>query len=238
MCPHPNIASTAFLISDPARASMLMALVDGHVLPAGELAYAAGVTAQTASTHLAKLLAGGLVEVEAQGRHRYYRLGGSHVALLLENLASITPLSRPRTKPLSGDAQKLRFARCCYDHLAGQLGVAMTQALERRGVLVAAADKQFEVTSEGIEWFGRMGLNVPALQPTRRGLARQCLDWSERQHHLAGPLGVQWMDLLCTNGWLRRVEATRAVQVTPQGWVWLKEQLGIEGRLRELAHDA
>jgi DNA-binding transcriptional ArsR family regulator len=238
MCPHPNIASTAFLISDPARASMLMALVDGHALPAGELAYAAGVTAQTASTHLAKLLAGGLVEVEAQGRHRYYRLGGSHVALLLENLASVTPLSRPRTRPLSADAQKLRFARCCYDHLAGQLGVAITQALERRGVIVAAADKQFEVTSDGIQWFGRMGLNVPELQPTRRGLARQCLDWSERQHHLAGPLGVQWMDLLCTNGLLRRVKATRAVQVTPQGWVWLKEQLGIEGRLGELAHDA
>ena len=118
----------------------------------------AGVTAQTASTHLAKLLAGGLVEVEAQGRHRYYRLGGSHVALLLENLASVTPLSRPRTRPLSGYAQKLRFARCCYDHLAGQLGVAMTQALERRGMIVAAADKQFEVTPDGIQWFGRMGL--------------------------------------------------------------------------------
>ena len=237
MCAQPNIASTAFLFADPARASMLMALVDGRALPAGELAYAAGVTAQTASTHLAKLLAGGLVEVEAQGRHRYYRLGGSHVALLLENLASITPPSRPRIKPLSADARKLRFARCCYDHLAGQLGVAVTQALERRGVIVAATDKQFEVSPAGMDWFARMGLNVPDLQPTRRGLARQCLDWSERQHHLAGPLGVQWMKLLCAKGWLRRVKATRAVQVTPQGWAWLKDELGIEGRLGELAVD-
>jgi len=237
MCPHPNIASTAFLIADPARASMLMALLDGRALPAGELAYAAGVTAQTASTHLAKLLAGGLVAVEAEGRHRYYRLSGSHVALVLENLASITPMERPRGKPLGGEAQKLRFARCCYDHLAGQLGVAMTQALERRGLIVAAADKQFQITPEGIAWFGGIGLNVPELQPTRRGLARQCLDWTERQHHLAGPLGVQWMNLMYTNGWLRRARATRAVQVTPQGWVWLKEQLGIEGRLGALAQD-
>jgi DNA-binding transcriptional ArsR family regulator len=238
MCPQPNIASTAFLLADPARASMLMALVDRHALPAGELAYAAGVTAQTASTHLAKLLAGGLVEVEAQGRHRYYRLGGAHVAALLENLASIAPQPRPRIKPLSGEAQKLRFARCCYDHLAGQLGVAVTQALERRGLIVAAENRQFEVTPAGLEWFGTMGLNVAALQPTRRGLARQCLDWSERQHHLAGPLGVQWMSLLCRKGWLRRSPSTRAVQVTPQGWAALKEQLGIEGRLGELAHDA
>ncbi|WP_144158184.1 ArsR/SmtB family transcription factor [Paraburkholderia sp. BCC1885] len=237
MCPHPNIASTAFLISDPARASMLMTLVDGRALPAGELAYAAGVTAQTASTHLAKLLAGGLVEVEVQGRHRYYRLGGSHVAVLLENLASLAPLNRPRTRPLNADAQKLRFARCCYDHLAGQLGVAMTQALERRGVIVATADRQFEVTPDGVEWFGEMGLNVLELRPTRLGLARQCLDWSERQHHLAGPLGVQWMSLLCTKGFLRRGKATRAVQVTPHGWTWLNQQLGIEGRLGEMTHD-
>ncbi|HEY1998277.1 winged helix-turn-helix domain-containing protein [Paraburkholderia sp.] len=234
MCAQPNIASTAFLIADPARATMLMALIEGRALPAGELAYAAGITAQTASTHLAKLLAGGLVAVEAEGRHRYYRLSNSHVAHVIENLASITPVERPRTKPLGAEAQKLRFARCCYDHLAGQLGVAMTQALEQRGVIVATKDKQFEVTPDGIAWFGRMGLNVPELQATRRGLARQCLDWSERQHHLAGPLGVQWMNLLCTSGWLRREKATRAVQVTPQGWAWMKEQLGIEGRLGEL----
>ena len=238
MCSQPNIASTAFLIADPARATMLMALVDGRALPAGELAYAAGVTAQTASTHLAKLLTGGLVAVEAQGRHRYYRLSGSNVALVLENLALITPVAPPRSKPPGGDAQKLRFARCCYDHLAGQLGVAMTQALERRGLIVAAADKRFEVTPDGVEWFSHLGLNVPELHPTRRGVARQCLDWTERQHHLAGPLGMQWMNLLCANGSLRRGKATRAVQVTPQGWVWLKDHLGIEGRLGELTQAA
>jgi DNA-binding transcriptional ArsR family regulator len=238
MCSQPNIASTAFLIADPARVCMLMALVDGRALPAGELAYAAGITAQTASTHLAKLLAGGLVAVEAQGRHRYYRLNGSNVALVLENLALITPATPVRSKPLGSDAQKLRFARCCYDHLAGQLGVAITQALEQRGVILAAEDKRFEITPQGLDWFGHRGLDMSELQPTRRGVARQCLDWTEREHHLAGPLGVQWLKLLCANGTLRRGKTTRAVQVTPQGWVWFKEHLGIEGRLGELAQHA
>src|SRR5580698_10392058 len=238
MCSQPNIASTAFLIADPARANMLMALVAGRALPAGELAYAAGVTAQTASTHLAKLLDGGLVTVEAEGRHRYYRLSGAHVALVLENLAAIVPAGEVRRRPLGRDAQNLRFARCCYDHLAGQVGVAVTQALQQRGFIVAAQDKRFDVTATGLDWFGHIGLDMNQLRATRRGIARQCLDWTERQHHLAGPLGVQFMSALCTNGWMRRVNASRVVQVTPQGWVWLKEQLGIEGRLRGLAHDA
>lgn len=233
---QPNIASTAFLIAEPARANILMALADGRALPAGELAYAAGVTAQTASTHLAKLLAGGLLAVETEGRHRYYRLSGSHVAQVLENLAAIHPVNDVRRKPLTPEARNLRFARCCYDHLAGEVGVAVTQALQQRGFIVAAADKQFEVTPAGIAWFGRVGLDLAAVRPTRRGLARQCLDWTERQHHLAGPLGVQFMSLLCAEGWLRRAKASRVVQVTPKGWDALREHLGIEGRLGELSH--
>jgi DNA-binding transcriptional ArsR family regulator len=234
---QPNIASTAFLIADPARASMLMALADGRALPVGELAYAAGVTPQTASTHLAKLLAGGLLMVETEGRHRYYRLSGSHVALVLENLAAIGPVESVRRKPLTPEARDLRFARCCYDHLAGEVGVAVTQALQRRGFIAAADDKQFDVTPAGIAWFDSVGLDVAALRPTRRGLARQCLDWTERQHHLAGPLGVQLMSVLCSHGWVRRVKASRTVQVTPKGWAALKEQLGIEGRLGGLSHE-
>ena len=238
MCPHPNIASTAFLISDPARASMLMALVDGHALPAGELAYAAGVTAQTASSHLAKLLAGGLLSVETQGRHRYYRLAGSHVALALENLASIAPGvqgSAVHRMPRSREARDLQFARCCYDHLAGSLGVAVTQALQDRGFISAMADKQFEVTHDGMGWFSAMGIDMAGLKPTRRGLARQCLDWTERRHHLAGPLGVAFMAQLCAKGWLRRLKNSRAVQVTPKGWAGLREQLGVDERSIEKA---
>ena len=204
MDPQPNIATASFLIADPARAAMLISLLDGRARPAGERAFAAGVTAQTASSHLGKLLAGGLLLVETQGRHRYYRLAGSHVAVALENLASIGPVVTVRRKPLSREAQRLQFARCCYDHLAGSIGVAITHRLQERGFLIAAADRQFDVTPAGIEWFGCMGLDVAKLRPNRRGLARQCLDWTEREHHLAGPLGVQLMSLLCSNGWLRR----------------------------------
>jgi DNA-binding transcriptional ArsR family regulator len=132
MGPKPGIASTAFLIADRARAAMLMALFDGRARPAGELAYAAGVTAQTASSHLGKLLAGGLLAVEMEGRHRYYRLTGTHVAHALENLASISPTVIPRQGPRSREAERLQFARCCYDHLAGRVGVAVTQGLQAR----------------------------------------------------------------------------------------------------------
>ena len=228
MNPPPNIASTAFLIADPARAAMLMSLVDGRARPAGELAYIAGITAQTASSHLGKLLTGGLLIVETQGRHRYHRLAGSDVALALENLACIGPTEIIRRKPITRKDENLRFARCCYDHLAGRVGVAITHGLQARGLLIATTDKQFNVTSAGIEWFGSMGMDMTKLKPTRGGLARQCLDWTEREHHLAGPLGVQFMSLMCSNGWLQRFPSSRTVQVTPKGWSALKEHLSVD----------
>ncbi|MGN6233350.1 MAG: ArsR/SmtB family transcription factor [Trinickia sp.] len=225
---QPAIASAAFLIADPARAAMLTSLVDGRARPASELAFAAGITAQTASSHLAKLLAGGLLTVETEGRHRYYRLAGSHVAVALETLASIGPEIHPRSRPLSADAQRLRFARCCYDHLAGRLGVAVTQALVRRGYLIGADDKRFDVMPAGAAWLARMGLDLASIKPGRRGIARQCLDWTEREHHLAGPLGARLLDLLCESGWLMRSKSSRAVQVTPKGAASLREELGID----------
>jgi DNA-binding transcriptional ArsR family regulator len=224
---QPNLSATAFLIADAARAAMLMALADGRALPAGELAYAAGVTPQTASSHLTKLLDGGLLAVEKEGRHRYYRLAGPQVALALESLAAIGVSRTVRRKPRGRDAEKLRFARCCYDHLAGQVGVAITQALVSRGFLSAEPDKRFAVTDQGAAWFDEFGLRLDATRPGRHGFARQCLDWTERQHHLAGPLGVAWLDLLCAKGWLTRSRTTRSVQVTPAGWAGLREQFGI-----------
>ncbi len=225
---QPNLASAAFLIGDPARSAILMSLVDGRARPAGELAFAAGVTAQTASSHLAKLLAGGLLTVETEGRHRYYRLAGAHVAAALETLASIGPVQQVRRRPLSGDAQRLLFARCCYDHLAGSLGVAVTQTLVARGWLAKAADKQYEVTPEGAAWFAQLGLDIASIKPGRHGIARQCLDWTEREHHLAGPLGTRLMAALCERGWLVRAKSSRAVQVTPQGAASFRETLGID----------
>lgn len=225
---NPALASTAFLMADPARAAMLMALLDGAARPAGELAYAAGVTAQTASTHLAKLREGGLLQVEAQGRHRYYRLAGPQVAAALESLAALTPAEPVRQRPRGKEAQDLRFARCCYDHLAGQLGVAVARGMQARGLMVAADGKQFTVTAAGQAWLTGLGMDTSGLKPGCQGQARQCLDWTEREHHLSGPLGVRLMRLLCDKGWLRRTKGSRAVQVTPAGWTGLRAELGVD----------
>ena len=236
MSTFTNISATAFLISDPSRAAMLMALMDGRALPAGELARASGVTAQTASSHLAKLLEGGLLSLETQGRHRYYRLADRHVAETLESLAAIRPTTKRRPVTPSPQLQKLRYCRRCYDHLAGQIGVAVTHALQQRNYIRPSADKQFIVTDAGAHWFSDLGLDITAIKPTRRGLARQCLDWTERTHHLAGPLGIQLMATLCAHGWLRCSDASRAIAVTPKGWMELQRTLGLtQDRVAELA---
>jgi DNA-binding transcriptional ArsR family regulator len=235
---RPRVSANAFLIADATRAAMLMALVDGRALPAGELAYAAGVTAQTASSHLARLLNAGLLAVEKEGRHRYYRLADEQVALVLESLASIG-VERPGCrKPLGREACDLRFARCCYDHLAGQVGVAITQRLIERGLLAIGRDKRFDVTPAGAAWFESQGLDVAALRPGRHGIARQCLDWTERRHHLAGPLGTAFLDMLCARHWLRRTRSSRAIQITPDGWAALNDQFGLTPLSMERADDA
>src|SRR5699024_4886711 len=141
----PNVPAVAFLLSDPTRWAMLAVLFDGRALPAGELAYAAGVSAQTASSHLSKLREGGLIEMEKAGRHRYFRLAGADVAQAIEQLATIQPLPQLRRKPLSPKARCLRRARTCYNHLAGELGVALAHGLEEYGYIVAVPDKQYDV---------------------------------------------------------------------------------------------
>jgi len=223
-----DFSATAFLLADQARATMLTALLGGKALPAGELAYTSGITAQTASAHLAKLHDGGLITVEREGRHRYYRLAGDHIAQALEHLANIQPNAPVRRKALSPKARDLRFCRCCYDHLAGQVSIAVAEGLQERGYILPAADKLFEITKSGAAWFASIGLNVGTLKPTRRGIARQCLDWTERRHHIAGPLGVRMLSVFCESGWMRRSEDSRSVQVTPAGWVELRRHLGVE----------
>lgn len=227
----PSVAEAAALIADPARAAMLIALVDGRALPAGELADCAGVTPQTASSHLARLLDGGLLAVEREGRHRYYRLAGPHVAQALEQLAAIRPAGPVRRKAMTAEARELRFARCCYDHLAGWLAVAVTDALTERQYLIAGPHKAFLLTPAGAAFFGEVGVDVTALKPARRGLARQCLDWTERAHHLAGPLGTALLTALCEGGWVRRSHGTRKVELTPKGQVEMKRRLDIDARL-------
>lgn len=221
-----GFSASAFLLADPARAVMLTVLLDGCALPAGELAYAARVTPQTASSHLAKLLAGGLVTAETEGRHRYYRLAGAHVAQAMEHLAAIRPESRRKT--LSPEGRRLRFCRRCYDHLAGRVGVALTAGMVSRQYLRPAPGKRFEVTAAGADWLAAVGVDLGAIRPSRGALARQCLDWTERRHHLAGPVGVELMRALCVSGWLRRARDSRAVRLLPKGVRELRAQLGVE----------
>jgi len=230
----PKVFAVTHLIADPARASMLAALLDGRAYPAGELAYASGVTTRTARLHLSKLLAGGLVAAEMEGRHRYYRLAGLHVAGAIEKLAAIQAAGPVKRKAQSAVARELAFARRCYDHLAGCLGVAVTGGLRERGFIVPAPGKRLDVTPAGVAWFGRIGLDVAALKPARHGLARQCLDWTERTHHMAGPLGAGLMDVLCMRGWLRRSAHSRAVYITPEGRRALKRHLGVDERALRL----
>lgn len=212
-----NYAAPAALIGDPVRAMMLHALMDGRALPAGELAFASGVTPQTASSHLQKLVNGGLVLVETQGRHRYFRIAGAHVAEALERLAAIRPDEPVKRRAPTPEAEAIREARRCYNHLAGKLGVELTRGLQARALIVPAADKTFAVTPSGRDWFASVGVDMDRLKPGARGLARQCLDWTEREHHLAGPLGVALLTAFCERDWLRRSAETRALHITPRG---------------------
>lgn len=224
---EPNIAAPAALIGDPGRAAMLQALLDGRAQPASALAWAAGLTAQAASNHLTKLVEGGLLKVERQGRHRYYRLHNAEVAHALEALALLAAPIRALEQPRSPLARALRGGRCCYGHLAGRLGVGLTRALEDHGHICVADDKLYAVTPAGAAWFAQLGVDVAALR-SKRGVARQCLDWTERQHHLAGPLGVALCDRLEALGWIVRDRASRAADLTPAGREALREHLNLD----------
>jgi DNA-binding transcriptional ArsR family regulator len=223
----PDISAAAAILADKSRAAMLMALADGGALPAGELARHAHVSAQTASSHLARMLAAGLVKVEIQGRHRYYSVANEHVARLLEAL-SIVAQPRPALTSIQNDAAKtLRFARTCYGHMAGVLGVSITEAMTKKRIL-GDSDAGWLVTAAGARWFGELGIDVQELRRGRRPLTRTCLDWSERRYHLAGALGDAVADRYFKLGWITRVRQSRAVRLTDRGRTALKERLGVQ----------
>ncbi len=210
----PAIATVAALIGDPARANILSALMDGRALTVSELAEAAGVTIQTASGHLAKLSAANLLSQEKQGRHRYYRLASADVALVLEalmDLAQKTGSTRIKTGPKDA---ALREARICYDHLAGEYGVALLRSLTQKK-LIDSSD-EITLTGEGRNFFQAFGLDIPALEKSRRPLCLHCLDWSERRHHLSGSLGAALLTAMLDRGWIRRGSG-RVLTFTPAG---------------------
>src|SRR6266516_4704597 len=206
----PSIASVAALIGDRARADILTALVAGPALTATELAAEAGVTKQTTSAHLAKLLEARLIAVESQGRHRYFRLADRDVAQLLENLMGVAYRAgavRVRSSPRE---PALRKARVCYDHLAGELGVLIFESLEKGRFLRSSGD-EWELTRRGREFCKEIGIDADTLARERRPLCRACLDWSARRYHLAGAVGSAMLSRCIDLGWARRAKGSRVV---------------------------
>ncbi|HEY0523584.1 MAG TPA: helix-turn-helix transcriptional regulator [Stellaceae bacterium] len=229
-----QIAEIAALVGDPARANILMALMDGRALTATELAYAARVSPQTTSGHLAKLTEANLLALERQGRHRYYRLTGPLVGQMLEGIMAVSADGPPRHRPVSRADAALREARTCYDHLAGRLGVALADTLVARGHVVLA-DGGGEVTAEGLLLLDRLGVAVPdrgaaaaaQRRSGRRCFCRPCLDWTERRPHLAGTVGAALASRFFDLGWIERLRDTRAVAVTGAGRRGFAEAFGI-----------
>src|SRR5271165_3346620 len=211
-----EIAGAAALLSDVARAAILCALLDGKARTAGELAFAAGVTPQTASSHLGRLTDAGLIVVVPQGRHRYHRLAGPETAQILETLG-VLATGQPRRARVPGPRDAaLRAARTCYDHLAGGLGVAIADALHVAGGTIAH-DRDVEITPEGERRLAYLGVDVRLLRQDRRPLCRHCLDWSERRPHLAGSVAVEILRTALASRWIERLKDSRAVRVTPEG---------------------
>lgn len=221
------LAEIGALLGDPARANILLALIAGRPLTAGELAWAARVTAQTASGHLAKLTEAGLLAVERQGRHRYYRLASPLIAQMLEGMQVVASLqSPPRYRPASRIDDALRAGRTCYDHLAGRLGVALADAMVARGHVVLAGDGG-EATPEGEAFLQRFQVETSPRPGQKRCFCRPCLDWSERRPHIAGALGAALAQRCFALGWIARVKDSRAVTITPAGREGLEEAFGI-----------
>jgi DNA-binding transcriptional ArsR family regulator len=227
-----RIAAFAGLLADPTRVTFLLALLDGRAWTAGELAARAGVAASTASAHLDRLVGGGLLAEQRHGRHRYVRLAGPHVAELVEELgARVTPAPPAPTLRAANASAALVRGRTCYDHLAGRLGVAVTDALLSRGLLDAGGG--LALTARGAAWFDKtLGIAVDERRGSRP-IARACLDWTERRPHLAGVAGARLCLEFFERGWIDRAGHGRAVRVTPAGGPALRDLLGLDATALE-----
>ena len=214
----PDITRLTSLIADPARALMLTSLLDGRALTAGELAQVGGITPQTASTHLAKLVDGKLLVATKQGRHRYFKLSGPAIADLLENLITVSAAQAgpmPRTGPRD---RALRHARICFDHLAGEMGVALFDGLVEQGVLTVDQQREnAQLTEKGEASLSAFGIDIEPLKNAPRPLCRTCLDWSVRRPHLAGALGAAIWQAIEQRKWAVRIKDTRVIEFTPEG---------------------
>jgi DNA-binding transcriptional ArsR family regulator len=211
-----DLAEIAALIGEPTRIVMLWSLMGGQARTASELAFYANVSAQNASAHLARLVEAGMLAVEARGRHRYYRLAGAEVAHAIEALAALAPSARALADSAPSQTPDLKYARTCYDHLAGRVAVEICTELKDKGYL-SPAGSDFEVTGKGEKLFHDLGVEIGELRQQRRAFARQCPDWSERRPHLAGALGAALLEQMFRRGWIARVRSSRIVRMTVKG---------------------
>ena len=235
MDPDADLAAVASLIADRHRAQMLLTLLGGTPQSGSALAEAAGISRSLASAHLKKLVAGGLVRAQASGRQQLYSIASAPVADALEILIVLAPATKVRSLTDATRARSLRWARMCYDHLAGAVGVSVTEALVVRGLL-GQEDGAYRVGAGGAEEFGRFGIDVGRLEHRTRPLLRPCMDWSERRYHLAGSLGAALTSALAERRWIVTREASRIVTVTRAGEAGLHDWLGIDlARLRAAA---
>ena len=213
----PRIAN---LLADPARATILRTLIDGTMRPAGELAYTANVSAQSASAHLAKLVDGGLLTQEAQGRHRYFKLANAQVADAIESLASLSVAVRPRTPrsllPSKSVPVQFLTARTCYDHLAGEMAVKVCEAMLKARWLVPEG-RDYRVTRLGEKELAALDVDLAAARRSRRVFAHACIDLTQRRPHIGGALGAVLLDLYVARRWILRARRSRVVTITPKG---------------------
>lgn len=224
------LAEIASLVGEPARAGMLVALMGGRALTAGELAQAGGITPQTASGHLARLTEAGLLAVRRQGRHHYYRLASLEVARMLETVMAVSceiPSHRRRAVVTGPRDVAMRAARTCYDHLAGQLGVRIAKALVRHSH-IELSDEAGAITDSGLAFLGGFGVDIQTRpRAGKRMFCRPCLDWSERVPHIGGTLGAALAARCFVLGWIERIPGSRAISVTPAGRHGFAERFGI-----------
>jgi DNA-binding transcriptional ArsR family regulator len=207
---------TATLIGDATRASILWNLLDGRAFTATELAIAVETSAQNISMHLGKLLEASLICVEKQGRHKYYRFSNKEVAYAVEAMANLIPKPKVAVKKKSKEYPPIKYCRTCYDHLAGKIGVALTDSLLEQKIIVQQ-DNTFEISKEGARWFSDFGIDLPEAQKQKRIFLKPCLDWSERRNHIAGSIGALLLNKMISEDWLRRNKNSRAVTITGKG---------------------
>lgn len=221
-----NIAAVASLLADPTRISILLALSDGRAMPASDLARQARVAPSTASSHLSKLMEHGLITVEKQGRHRYFRLADPAIVSVLEDLAMFAPATAVRSLQEAAVGEAVRQARTCYNHLAGRLGVLLTQALQEKQILVTLHDG-YTLSDDGEHWFSDFGIDDSVLKKGCSLFAPHHIDWSERRYHLAGTLGAAFTNRLFELTWIKRIPSNRAVCVTEEGQEALMKEFGL-----------